>query len=131
MATTVTYSNDVLRVQPKLKTITSAYTATLSDAGTVFLSKDGADLTLPAVKEGFACKLYIGEAATQDSTIVLTAPTGTLEGVIIEGSAAVLAVNGATTITFATGSEYGDYVEIFSDGTAYIVNGMARGATVS
>ena len=99
-------------------------------SGFTFKISGGAStITLPEPKSGFQAKFLVTGATT--GAIDISAPTGhedKLEGsVIVNG--AVVDVDARDTISFASGPNIGDFIEIFSDGTNYLVFGNALDAS--
>ena len=89
---------------------------------------DSGDITLPAVSlDGFKCKVKCNFAITASSAVI------SAEGDNISG---VLVVNGATVLSEVEDqinfilnlAEIGDYINIISDGTSWIVDGIGGAA---
>lgn len=131
MATTVTYSNDVVRQQPDFKTVSADTTLTLADNGKTILlaGTSGAySVTLPAVKDGLSFKFIVSTVSSGVRTI--SATTAVIQGTVVANGAAVAGVN-ETNIALSASSKVGDIVEVISDGTNFYLNGIAQGATVT
>jgi len=132
MATTTTYSNDVVRQKPDFKTVSADTTLTLEDNGKTILlaGTSGAyTVTLPEVKDGLNFKIV----ASTVSTGIRTITGGTadkIEGIVVANGASVAAVN-EDNIVFSASTKVGDYVEFISDGSNYYVSGAAAGATIT
>lgn len=105
--------------------VTAAITLTGEDSGKQFILKAaaGVAVTLPGVaSKGWNAKFTVGLAfATTDFTIV--SATDIIQGGAIVDSTFVSAVNENTVSFVATAETLGDYIEIFSDGTNFYVNG--------
>lgn len=110
--------------------VTAGSTLTVADHGkTIFLADAASgDVTLPAVTlTGFAVRVVCAFAITTSSAVI------SAEGDNITGT---LVVNGATVlaevedqINFILNlAEVGDYIDIVSDGTSWIVNGIGGAA---
>lgn len=128
MSTTILYGDQKLAVNTE--TIAAARTLTASDSGTVFTlsAAAGAAVTLPALTDGFRCRIIIGSAfATTAWTVV--APTGKLRGGAIVNSTFVASA-GTTTATFSASAEtIGDFIDLVCDGTNYYVSGVGASAS--
>jgi len=113
-----------------VNSVTAGVTLTAADNGKTVLLADAAsgDVTLPAVTlTGFKVRVLCAFAVTTSSAVI------SAEGDNITGT---LVVNGATVlaevedqINFILNlAEVGDYVDIQSDGTQWIVNGIGGAA---
>jgi len=109
-----------------IKTISAATTLTASDSGKhiTLSAAAGAAVTLPSVAiEGFKARITVGLAfATTNWTIV--APTAVIQGGAIVNSVLVPAAAETTIAFVATAESVGDYIDIYSDGTNFYVNGV-------
>lgn len=132
MATTTTYSNDVVHQKPDFKTVTGDTTLTLEDNGKTILlgGTSGAyTVTLPELKDGLNFKIVVSTVSTGIRTIT-GGTAAKIEGVVVANGDAVAAVN-EDNIVFSASSKVGDYAEFISDGTNYYVSGAAAGATIT
>ena len=113
-----------------VSSVTAGVTLTTADNGkTVFLADaDSGDVTLPAVTTtGFKVRVVCAFAITASSAVI------SAEGDNITGT---LVVNGATVLSEVEDqvnfilnlAEVGDYIDIVSDGTQWIVNGIGGAA---
>lgn len=131
MATTVTYSNDVVRQKPDFKTVSADTTLTLADNGkTILLAGTSGtySVTLPAVKDGLSFKFIVSTVSSGARTI--SATTAVIQGTVVASGSAVAGVN-ETNIALSATSKVGDIIEVISDGTNFYLNGIAQGATVT
>jgi hypothetical protein len=112
--------------------VTGATTLTTADNGKLISlnAAAGAAITLPAVTNtGFKCKFVVSTVfATTDWVI------SSVEGDNIEGALNIAdtltTVDAADSFTFELGAEnIGDFVEIISDGTSWLVNGVGLNAS--
>ena len=112
------------------ESVTAGVTLVVADSGkTVFLADAASgDVTLPAVTNtGFRVRVVCAFAITTSSAVI------SAEGDNITGT---LVVNGATVlaevedqINFILNlAEVGDYIDVVSDGTQWIVNGIGGAA---
>ena len=112
------------------ESVTAGRTLVVADNGmTIFLGDaSSGDITLPAVTlTGFSVKVICNFAITASSAVI------SAEGDNISG---VLVVNGATVLAEAEDqinfilnlAEIGDYINIVSDGTNWIVDGIGGAA---
>jgi len=132
MATTITYSNDVVRQKPDFKTVSDDTTLSLEDNGKVILlgGTSGAyAVTLPEVKDGLRFKIVVSTVSSGIRTIT-GGTAAKIEGVVVANGDAVAAVN-EDNIVFSASSKVGDFIEIISDGSNYYVSGAAAGATIT
>ena len=113
--------------------IVAARTITIEESGTMFNlnAAAGAAVTLPvlaAKTRGCHYKFFIGQA-TATTDWVITSTTAKMQGALLEAGLVVLVANGTTiNIELAT-DVLGDWVECWSDGTNWIVDGVASGAS--
>ncbi len=110
-------------------TLTAATTLTKGDSGKVFMlnAAAGFAITLPSPVAGWKAKFVVGAAfATTNFTVVSV-------GNIIQGGADVnstfVPFANENTISFVASAEnIGDFIELVSDGTNYLANGVATAA---
>lgn len=131
MATnTITRRFGKLETAVETKTIAVATTLTDSDSGKVLIlnATTGKVVTLPSVAvDGFNIKVVVGAAfATTNFTVV--APTNKIQGGAIVNSVFVAAADENTISFVASAETLGDYVNIFSDGTNFYVDGVGAAA---
>jgi len=131
MATTTTFSNDVIRILDEYETLTADVTLSGADSGKTFLiSGTGYTVTLPAVSAGLKFKFVVSAAFSTD-TVVQT-PSDNRDilngGVIVNG--AIVEADAVDKVTFEDGAEsIGDFVEISSDGTNYFLFGNGNASS--
>lgn len=109
--------------------LTDAVDLTAEDSGKVFtmLATAGKAITVPAPALGLKYKFISGRPfATTDWTITL--PTALSRGGAIVNSVFVAADLKNTINVVATAETVGDYVELYSDGNVWYVNGVAAQA---
>ena len=131
MATTVTYSNDVVRQKPDFKSVSADTTLTLADNGNTILlggTSGNYAVTLPAVKDGLSFKFIVSSVSSGVRTI--SATTAVIQGTVVASGSSVAGVN-ETNIALSASSKVGDIIEVISDGTNFYLNGIAQGATVT
>lgn len=108
----------------------TAQTLTAVDNGKTILLGDAApgDVTLPAVTNtGFKVRVQCNFAITS-SAAVISAEGDNISGLLIVNGATVLA-EAEDQINFILNlAEIGDYIDIISDGTNWIVNGAGGAA---
>lgn len=108
----------------------AAQTLTAVDNGKTILLGDAApgDITLPAVTNtGFKVRVQCNFAITTSAAVV-SAEGDNISGLLIVNGATVLA-EAEDQINFILNlAEIGDYIDIMSDGTSWIVNGAAGAA---
>ena len=111
-------------------TIAAARVLTQFDSGKEFTlsAAAGAQVTLPSVaKKGFKAKFTIGAAfATTNWTI--KSLTNIIQGNADVNSTLVPASNENTISFVATAETIGDFIEIYSDGTNFYVDGIGAAA---
>jgi hypothetical protein len=109
-----------------IKTITAATTLTDSDSGKVIIlnAAAGKVVTLPSVAvAGFNVKIIVGAAfATTNFTVV--ALTNKIQGGVIVNSTYVPAVDENTISFVASAETVGDFAELVSDGTNWLLTGV-------
>lgn len=131
MATTTTFSNDVIRILDEYETLTADVTLSGADSGKTFLiSGTGYTVTLPAVSAGLKFKFVVSAAFSTD-TVVQT-PSDNRDilngGVIVNG--AIVEADAVDKVTFEDGAEsIGDFVEVSSDGTNYFLFGNGNASS--
>ena len=106
-----------------MKSLTAATTLSYSDSGVTFNLNGGTGfaITIPAVKNGISFKFVVG--ATFGTDYVITAPTGTLNGNLLEAGLVQLCA-AKTTLTLEDGVEaLGDNLQLRSDGVSWFVTG--------
>ena len=113
--------------------ITAAKTVTIEESGTTFNlnASTGAAVTLPvlsALTRGCHYKFFIGQA-TITTDWVLTSTTAKMQGALLEAGLVVLVANGTTINIEVATDVLGDWLECWSDGTNWIVDGVASGAS--
>ena len=113
-----------------IESVTAGRTLVAADNGRVLFlgDADSGDITLPAVTNtGFSIKVICNFAITASSAVI------SAEGDNISG---VLVVNGTTVLSEVEDqinfilnlAEIGDYINLLSDGTSWIVDGIGGAA---
>jgi len=88
---------------------------------TYYLSGSGTTITLPAINDGVNFKFQINGAADSGNFIIDSAEGDNIEGTLIVAGAVVDCAS-EDQINFVTdGENLGDYVEISSDGTQWLI----------
>lgn len=103
--------------------ITASTTITIADSGkTYFLSGDMATMTLPATSTvGTLYRFVIGGAITGNQIITTIDGSSGIEGTLIVAGA-VVDCDAEDSLNFvADGENVGDYVELYSDGTQWLL----------
>lgn len=102
--------------------VSAATTITASQSGSTFvIGTTGAVYTLPAVtNDGFTAKFVVGSAFTTDAQIK-TAEGDNLSGTLIVAGAVVDCRDEDYVNFIADGEAIGDTVEVFSDGTQWLI----------
>jgi len=99
---------------------TTTLTAALSGT-TYYLSASGTTITLPAVAEGLNFRFAINGAADSGNFIIDSSEGDNINGTLSVNNADV-ACSGEDQINFVTdGETIGDYVELRSDGTQWLI----------
>jgi len=120
MATTVSYSNDVVRMFADVETISAAQTLTAADSGKTFIldAAAGATITLPALKAGLNFRFKVGAAFATTDWVIGSAEGDNINGIISDMGATVAGVPaaGEDQINFVASAEtVGDYVDLVCD----------------
>jgi len=133
MSTTVTTSNDAVRIFQKTETISAARTLTAADSGTVFIldASAGKTVTLPALKDGLRFKFIVGAAFATDNWIIDSAEGDNIDGIIADMGSTVAGIPaaGEDQINFVASAEgIGDWVELVCDygNSQWLVSGACR-----
>lgn len=112
------------------QSVTAGSTLTVADHGKTIFLGDAApgDITLPAVTlTGFTVKVICNFAITSSSAVI-SAEGDNISGVLVVNGASVLA-EAEDQINFILNlAEIGDYINIVSDGTSWIVDGVGGAA---
>lgn len=112
--------------------VTGATTLTTADNGKVISlnAAAGAAITLPAVANtGFTCKFVVSTLFATTDWVVSSAEGDNIEGCLNIAST-LTTVDAADSFTFELGAEnLGDFVEIVSDGTNWLVFGVGLSAS--
>ena len=132
MATNVYYSNDEQRQLIDTEVIATATTLTKADSNKVFIldAAAGVTVTLPALADGLRFKFIVGAAFATTNFVIASAEGDNINGIIADLGAtpAGIPASGEDQINFVASAEtIGDYIEIYSDGTNYYVNGFGAG----
>jgi len=114
----------------EVASVTTGQTLTAADNGKVVFLGDVApgDVTLPAVTlTGFSVKV-INTATTTTSGAVISAEGDNISGVLTVNGALVAAVAEDQINFIQSASVAGDWIEIVSDGTQWLVSGAGSAA---
>ncbi len=118
--------------------VTLPYVATAinaADSGKIHITPQtaggvGVIYTLPAVatSAGVHYRFYNGAALALSGVVTITAPAGTLRGVILQGpvgAPVTLSVTNQTSVNFASAASIrGDYIDLVCDGSVWYVSAM-------
>ena len=124
-------SDDVMRIFDDYELVSSSSSLNLSDSGKVFkISGTGYTVTLPAPSAGWKAKFIVSGAFSTD--FVVQSPASNRDtingGVIVNG--AIVEADAVDRVTFEDDAEsIGDFIEIHSDGTNYILLGKGNAAS--
>jgi len=101
---------------------TSAYTLSHAESGsTVLLSASGTSITLPAARDEVSYKFVVNGALDSANVVIASAEGDNIEGTLIVAGA-VVDCAAEDQINFVTdGENVGDYVELYSDGTSWLI----------
>lgn len=117
-------------IAASVESVTAGKTLVEADNGTTLLLGDAApgDITLPAVTlTGFKVRVVCNFAITSSSA-VKSAEGDNISGVLVVNGATVLA-EAEDQINFILNlAEIGDYIDLVSDGSAWIVQGIGGAA---
>jgi hypothetical protein len=105
------------------QTITGADTLTVLDAGqTIFVGGgSGGTITLPTAKAGLFFRFQVSAAYDTANIVIDSAEGDNIEGTLIVAGA-VVDCDAEDQINFvADGENLGDYVEVISDGTNWLI----------
>ena len=120
-------------IQQKLggyESVTAGKTLVAADNGMTLFLGDAAsgDITLPAVTNtGFAVKVICGFTITTASAVI-SAEGDNISGTLVVAGAAVPAVAEDQINFIGSAALAGDYIEITSDGTNWLVHGIGNGS---
>ena len=96
-------------------------TLTASQSGTTFMIATGTTSTLPAVKDGLVYRFVATAAFDTTNFIIDSAEGDNIEGTLLVAGA-VVDCDAEDQINFvADGENLGDYVELRSDGTSWLI----------
>ncbi len=120
MATTTTYSNDILNMLVETQTVSAALTLTKADSGKVFIldASEGKTITLPALADGLNFKFIIGAAFATDNWIIDSSEGDNINGFVADlgTTVAVVVASGEDQINFVASAEtIGDHVTLIAD----------------
>lgn len=113
-----------------INSVTAGQTLTAADNGKVLFLGDAApgNITLPAVTNtGFHAKVICNFAITTTASVI-SAEGDNISGVLVVNGATVLAEVEDKINFILNLAEIGDYINIISDGTNWIVDGVAGAA---
>ena len=116
----------------------AAYAISAIDTGKIFVLPQttvgvGAiAVTLPAPALGLHYRVINGSAAASVAAVTLAATAAIMHGQLVQGptnGVSLTAVAGLTTVTFVIASSIkGDYVDLYSDGTLWCIQGASSHA---
>jgi hypothetical protein len=120
MATTTTYSNDILNMLVETQTVSTALTLTKADSGKVFIldASAGKTITLPALADGLNFKFIIGAPFATDNWIIDSAEGDNINGFVADlgTTVAVVVASGEDQINFVASAEtIGDHITLIAD----------------
>jgi hypothetical protein len=125
--------NELFHAKVATKSVTSDTTLTTSDSGKVILmGQNGVDITLPAATAGMSFKIIqTADYATAVCTVTAAAGDYMAGGAVSLDTNHGNTANGSSNIvaTFGTAVLAGDYIDLVSDGTVWLVSGMSTAKT--
>jgi hypothetical protein len=109
--------------------LAAAKTLTATDSGTTFFLTlaGGFTVTLPAPKDGLSYRFIVAVAPTTAYIIASASAANVINGQICtaaDGTAVTTAAASDVINFVASQAILGDYVEMISDGTSWLINGM-------
>jgi|TARA_Y100000310_G_C20699561_1_gene828478 hypothetical protein len=111
--------------------VTATNVLTAAESGKVCFLNSATEFvsTLPAVAQGLRFRFIVTAAPSGASyTVVTDSSANVIEGSVVVDGAAIPGAN-EDTITFADGAAaVGDWVEVISDGTSWLVSGIGEAA---
>ena len=122
--------NGVYNQANVVKSVTAGATLTAADNGKIIVLGDAApgNVTLPAVTtSGFRVRIVNG-ATTTTSGAVVSAEGDNISGVLTVNGALVAAVAEDQINFIQSASVAGDWIEVISDGTQWLVSGQGSAA---
>ena len=126
MSRTLTHTASMPRM--KSEVLTAAKTLTEQDNNTNYVlnAAAGFDVVLPALKDGLRFRFQIGSNFATSNMRIQSPSATKLEGSVVVDGAAV-PVASQTFVRFKLAAEtIGDFVEVYCDGSNYLVSGMAE-----
>lgn len=101
---------------------TTAMTVSHAQSGSTFLlSASGTTITLPALRDELSYKFVVNGALDSANVVIASAEGDNIDGTLIVAGA-VVDCRGEDFINFVTDGEAdGDYVEIYSDGSQWLI----------
>ena len=131
MAVLTHVSDDVMRIFDDYELVSASGSLSLADSGKVFkISGTGYTVTLPAPTAGWKAKFVVSAAFSTD--FVVQSPADNRDtingGIIVNG--AIVEADAVDKVTFEDGAEsIGDFIEIHSDGSSYLVYGNGNASS--
>lgn len=96
-------------------------TLTPNDSGSLYLIATGTTATLPAVAEGLWFRFMISGAIADTNFVIDSAEGDNIEGALIVAGAVVDCAAEDQINFVADGENLGDFVEVYSDGTSWLI----------
>jgi hypothetical protein len=102
--------------------VSTATTLTAAQSGSVFVFSSGVTVTLPAVTNaGWNARFAVGTAFASSNAVIDSAEGDNIDGTLIVAGA-VVDCRGEDQLDFVNdGEQLGDYVEIYSDGSKWLI----------
>lgn len=111
-------------------TPTADITLTAADSGKLYLIATGTTATLPAVREGAWFRFMVSGSIADTNFVIDSAEGDNIEGALIVAGA-VVDCAAEDQINFVNdGENVGDFVELYSDGTSWLI-GASGGLTTA
>jgi len=127
-------NSGVADVRKKVKVVNAALTLTAADSGSVFaIQQDSAySITLPLAKvagPGWHATFILSEVAANAVKVINNTDEDTIVGVTVGADASAGSSTNSTAvdeITFISGAQLGDKVELLCDGSYFYAEAMAH-----
>ena len=123
-------SNDEERIFNDVGTISADTTLTAGNSGTWYKldNSTGKAVTLPALKSGLNFRFIVADNFATDNFIIDSAEGDNISGVLVVNGASVVAADEDQINFVASAETVGDFIDIWSDGSAWFVSGIGSGA---
>ena len=123
-------SNDEERIFNDVGTISADTTLTAANSGTWYKldNSTGKTVTLPALQSGLNFKFIVADSFATDNFIIDSAEGDNISGVLVVNGASVVAADEDQINFVASAETVGDFIDIWSDGSAWFVSGIGSGA---